>query len=352
MKHHNAEAASEERLEELSVLFEQDYFKNRQDKNSKEKADGSEQTWLNDQTNSRESTWSQERKGLALISNPEDQTLILSSSPDLKKRRKDNFEESYQLIELLGKGGMGLVYGAKDPRLDSRVALKILHQNLSAHPIYEERFIAEAQALAALKHPNIPPIHQLGYFGDGRIYFTMREIVGTSLAKVIQEVHSYAPLPTPEQWTKQKLIEVFYQVCEAMAYSHSKGLIHRDLKPQNIMLGRFAQVWVVDWGLVKTLGQNDASEARSGLNQAESEDSDLVVEGTPSYMSIEQANGAFEQLDERSDVYSLGCILYEILAGCKAYSASTAMGIVKMVREGPPPSLAVKARFTQNRHRA
>ena len=184
--------------------------------------------------------------------------------------------------------------------------------------------------MAALKHPNIPPIHRLDILLT--VAFTLQCVrLWGFLAKVIQEVHAYAPLPTPEQWSQQKLIEVFYQVCEAMAYSHSKGLVHRDLKPHNIMLGRFAQVWVVDWGLVKTLGQDDASEARSGLNVGGAEregDSELVWKELHP-MSLEQANGAFEQLDERSDVYSLGCILYEILAGCKAYSASTAIGIIK-----------------------
>ena len=211
----------------------------------------------------------------------------------------------------------------------------------------------EAQICAQLQHPNIVPIHDFGRLPDGRLYFTMKEIKGRSLDTVIDALHDAVRdgrfYPTEDGWTFRRLIDAFHKVCQAVGYAHSKGVLHRDLKPDNIMLGEeFGEVLVVDWGIAKVVGRADLA-ARAG-------DFDLVsssragrhatqmgqVAGTPAYMAPEQARGEIDQLNAQTDVYALGAILYEILTGECPYYGSNQMDILEQVKDGPPPSVTMQ----------
>ena len=242
------------------------------------------------------------------------------------------FKQRYQDIGLLGIGGMGEVRLVQDRQLGRAIAMKIIKRELSSSATTQARFIAEAQATAQLQHPGIVPVHELGTLPDGRHYFTMTRVRGRTLAEVISGVQAVSTEGsweiTPAGWTFRRLIDVFHRVCESVAYAHDCGVIHRDLKPENIMLGSHGEVLVLDWGLAKVRGQRDiaaeqgdfdlddsnASTPQRVVTQRSSDDSQAtrmgVVTGTPAYMAPEQASGEIDLIDERSDVYALGAMLY------------------------------------------
>ncbi len=267
-------------------------------------------------------------------------------------------KDKYEFISELGKGGVGQVLKVLDRDLKREVAMKML---LPASPGAETnqtqdallRFIEEAQATGQLEHPNIVPVHDLGVNSEGRIYFTLKYVEGHSLKKVIRGRiensvsedgltrfrHDYSPL---------RMIQVLISVCQAVAYAHSKGIIHRDLKPDNIMLGKYGEVLVMDWGLAKVVGSDSvhrtASDATVQISTSRAEDlSQATMEGsiagTPAYMSPEQAQGKISELDQRTDIYALGAILYEILSGEPPYRGANAFALVAQVAQGPPPPI-------------
>lgn len=248
--------------------------------------------------------------------------------------------------------------------------MKVMHSKYAKRGSTLARFIEEAQATAQLQHPSIVPVYDLGRLEDGRLWFTMKEVKGQTFTKVIQEVHQRSVSAwevTEGGWHLRKLVSVFAQVCEAVAYAHERGVMHRDLKPQNIMLGERGEVWVVDWGLVKVLGVSEASlerdlpESSEGSSEAnlsrpaltrsevsvvtdrslDDSQSTVVgaVSGTPAYMSPEQSSGTVT-LDVRTDIYSLGAILYEVLSGSAPYALEPYReDILSLAKHGPPLSV-------------
>jgi formylglycine-generating enzyme required for sulfatase activity len=220
------------------------------------------------------------------------------------------------------------------------------------------RFLEEAQVTAQLDHPGIVPVHELGLAEDGRVYFTMKLVKGRDLEKVF--ALAFAGV---EGWNETRALGVLLKVCEAMAYAHKKKVIHRDLKPSNVMVGHFGEVYVMDWGLARVLGRGDAHDLRWKPGpttafasvatdlRAEREgvpDSPLVtmdgdVLGTPSYMAPEQARGEIEELSPRSDVYSIGAMLYHLLTRQVPYVAPrmrvSNRTVLALVLQGPPAPL-------------
>lgn len=253
----------------------------------------------------------------------------------------------YHDLGELGKGGMGEIRRVWDRKLRREVAMKLLRSEYASDPSMLARFTEEAQATAQLEHPGIVPVHALGEDAEGRPYFTMKEVRGKTLTVIIAEVHQHARegqwLPTPSGWSFSRLMQAFHRVCEAVGFAHARGVIHRDLKPDNIMLGAYGEVLVLDWGLAKVLGD---PELASPLLDAVQTDRSIggapstkmgVIAGTPAYMPPEQARG--EAAHPAVDVYALGAILYEILSGEPAYQGANSDSVLSQVRKGPPRRL-------------
>src|SRR5262245_26892686 len=199
-----------------------------------------------------------------------------------------------EVLELLGQGGMGAVYKARQTKLDRLVAVKVLPAEWGSDPAFAERFGREARALARLTHPHVVSVFDFGE-SDGLFYFVMEYVDGVNLRAILKERR----LSPPEALT------IIPQVCEALQYAHEEGVVHRDIKPENILLDRKGRVKIADFGLAKLLDRPAASYALTGSQQ---------VMGTPHYMAPEQIDRPRE-VDHRADIYSLGVVFYEMLTG-------------------------------------
>jgi eukaryotic-like serine/threonine-protein kinase len=256
----------------------------------------------------------------------------------------ETFEDRFEDLGLLGKGGMGEVRRVRDKRLNRVVAMKILKERALRNPISAARFVEEAQACAQLQHPGIVAIYDLGLTPDKRPYFAMREVKGRNLASIIRDVHR-KPKPSEEtkseaDWTFEKLIQVMHKICETVGYAHSRNVLHRDLKPGNIMIGSHGEVSVVDWGIAKIMSSDVNSQETRVVTHRSSSDEFVTrigeIAGTPAYMSPEQALGQIPNISTRSDVYSLGAILYEMICGLRPYHGLKPMEALVAVANGPP----------------
>jgi serine/threonine-protein kinase len=208
----------------------------------------------------------------------------------------------------LGRGGMGRIHPATDRNLLRHVALKRLARELVPESFYRDGFIAEAQITGQLEHPNIVPVHELALDPNGVPYFTMKLVQGEGFHHWLLD-ESRPPGSTARL---EEGLEIFLKVCDAIAYAHHRGVIHRDLKPDNIIVAGFGQVYVMDWGLARLSRTRPASGANAQMEAP-------GPVGTPAYMSPEQARGNPQEMDERSDVFGLGAILYEIVSGFTPY---------------------------------
>jgi hypothetical protein len=225
----------------------------------------------------------------------------------------------YRIEGEISRGGMGVVLRARDPDLHRPLAIKVLLETHANQTDLERRFHAEAQITGQLQHPGIPPIYEVGVLADGRPFFAMKLIKGQTLAELLRQRRQ--PAEDLPRW-----LAIFAQVCQTLAYAHSKGVIHRDLKPSNVMVGAFAEVQVMDWGLAKLLSgdrcvtEGGAAEEASKVATVRSVAPEWASRagallGTPAYMAPEQARGEVDLLDERCDVFGLGAILCEVLTG-------------------------------------
>jgi serine/threonine-protein kinase len=234
----------------------------------------------------------------------------------------------YRILREIGRGGMGVVFRGFDRELERELAVKVLREQHSADSWQVERFRREAWVVGQLQHPGIIPLYDLGESVDNRPYLVMKLIEGQTLANLLRRrVASNAD--------RAGLLKIYDQVCQTIAYAHSRGVVHRDLKPSNIMVGEFGEVQVMDWGLARILPSSKIAKSRdeslegtwtagsSPDNSAASATIAGEVIGTPAYMPPEQANGLTD-VDERSDVFGLGAILCEILIGRPPYLASKA----------------------------
>ncbi|WP_437516767.1 protein kinase domain-containing protein [Sorangium sp. So ce1099] len=249
--------------------------------------------------------------------------------------------ERYEDIRLLGSGGFGEVRLVFDVRLERTVAMKILRPDAVA-PALRARFLAEIKLTAGLDHPGIVSVHDFGDLPDGRLWFTMAEVHGRTLRAVLDE--AFAAPGGASSVARRRLLDVFARVCDAVAYAHSRGVIHRDLKPDNIMVGDFGRVLVMDWGIARRLdARPDDHGGSPSPGRFEHRVDGLTrhgdILGTPAYMAPEQARGDVGRHGPTTDVYALGAILYHVLSGRPPYTVHGAAGF-RQVLEGTPEPLA------------
>jgi serine/threonine protein kinase/WD40 repeat protein len=265
--------------------------------------------------------------------------------------------ENYVLGAEISTGGMGSVLEAHDAKLDRTVAIKVMLLEGDANPSLRERFLREARVLAMLEHPNIVPIHDL-VWEDGRpLFYSMKRVRGRTLGAILTDLRKERP-EVLREYVLESLLGIFRKVCDAVAFAHSRGVIHRDLKPDNIMVGEFGEVLVMDWGLARlkvpeTGRLGDEEIADSDLSKSlplQVSPSGLTLHGavlgTPQYMSPEQARGNLEEVDERSDLYALGGILYAILTLRPPVEGASALEILAKVSRGEiatPTALRVRS---------
>jgi serine/threonine-protein kinase len=235
----------------------------------------------------------------------------------------------YELIDEIGHGGMGVVYRARDIALDRDVAVKLLSDSYPADSPAAERFLSEARITGQLQHPGIPAVHQVGTLVDGRPFLAMKLIKGSTLEAILKQRSD--PLVD-----RGRLLAIFEAICQAVGYAHAHRVIHRDLKPPNVMVGAFGEVQVMDWGLAKVLGEETpaSAEARaaeetrawtqvSPTPETGSHTQTGSLVGTPAFIPPEQALGEIDKVNERSDVFGLGALLAVILTGQPPYVGET-----------------------------
>src|SRR5437667_2548188 len=237
----------------------------------------------------------------------------------------------YRILSKLGAGGMGEVYLAQDTKLDRKIALKILPADLAANQDRMRRFTQEAKSAAALNHPNIAHVYEIDEV-DGHHFIAMEFIDGQTLR---EHIHG-------RQTDLRKLLRYLQHVAEGLAKAHAAGIVHRDLKPDNIMITRDGHAKILDFGLAKLIEQRpmpggDSSEIATAVMPQHS--SPGTVMGTIGYMSPEQAQGKTKEIDQRSDIFSFGCILFEAATGKKPFEGESVIKSLHMLVYEPAPSI-------------
>ena len=210
----------------------------------------------------------------------------------------------YELLNVIGEGGMGVVYAARQSAIARTVAVKMLKQLDAESPEQREKFISEAVVTGELDHPNIVPIYDLGSNDSGALFYSMKRVKGTPWNKIIRDK------------SLEENLSILLRVADAVAFAHANGVIHRDLKPENTMLGDYGEVLVMDWGLARISPEFPSAHA---VSQSD------VMGGTPAYMAPEMATGPIEKVTVSSDIYLLGAILYEVIEGRTPHTGSTVM---------------------------
>jgi hypothetical protein len=253
-------------------------------------------------------------------------------------------------LEVLGQGGLGTVFSVHDAVTGRKVALKVLHRRPEtgrASRGMERRFLREARITAQLQHPGIVPVYEIGSLGDGSQFYSMKRVRGRTMGEQL------ARLKTMQE--RLGLLPELVQVAHAVAYAHSRGVVHRDLKPANVMVGEFGETLVLDWGIARLTGDVEVPDEDDAITDAGAADRTAVgtVMGTPAYMSPEQARGDLDLLDTRSDVWSLGVMLFELVTGRRPFDGDDVLdqvrhGVAPRVRdvfaEAPPELAAIAER--------
>ncbi|HBL46794.1 MAG TPA: serine/threonine protein kinase, partial [Planctomycetaceae bacterium] len=234
------------------------------------------------------------------------QTSLVIKKREFSDTTKSEFNDNaeYELLEILGQGGMGVVYTARQTSIDRQVAVKMLKSKTAKSSEQRHKFLAEAVVTGELDHPNIVPIYDVGSNNTGALFYSMKKVEGRPWLKTVRKN------------TLAENLNILMKVADAVAFAHSRSVVHRDLKPENVMLGEFGEVLVMDWGL---------AQSTSGFRKSSSIITTSSMGGTPAYMAPEMATGPVDKISPLSDIYLLGAILYEILTGRPPHTGKTAM---------------------------
>jgi serine/threonine protein kinase/tetratricopeptide (TPR) repeat protein len=270
---------------------------------------------------------------------------VMTEPPPAEKPLPAAGPARFSRVRVHASGGMGRVWLARDRHLERDVALKELRPEFAGNAAVGRRFLVEARVTGRLEHPGIVPIYELVQEGD-TVSYAMRFLQGRTLSEAIKAFHSCNP-KSPGALERARLLQVFVTVCNTVAFAHARGVLHRDLKGQNILLGDFGEVIVLDWGLAKDMKSEAGPELSGASGPAGPDQVDQTlpgqIMGTPHYMSPEQAAGQRERIDQRSDVYSLGAVLYELLTGqapfadqSRACGVKTVPELLQRICEQPP----------------
>jgi serine/threonine-protein kinase len=279
---------------------------------------------------------------------------------------EDSFDSRYEIRAKIGEGGMGEVHLCDDRRIGREIAMKVVRAARSKRRDLRQRFVREARVQGQLEHPSIVPVYDLGRDPNGASYFTMKRVRGMTLEQVLDGLR-LDDAEIARRYTRHKLLTAFGNVCLAVEFAHARGVLHRDLKPDNIMLGDFGEVYVLDWGLAKVLAEDELPTARDQPRAVTSstpavppfesvekltersspgapvETAHGAVMGTPGYMAPEQIHGATTVLDARTDVYALGAILFEILTLEPLHGRGTVSQVLEATLLGAEARPSVRA---------
>jgi len=278
------------------------------------------------------------------------QIILTGTDPDLPTHFDGNFAK-YSDFHEMARGGKALLRSCWDSVMGRTVALKSLLPRFADDLRERRRFLREARVTAQLQHPNTVPVYEIGYDDSQCLYFTMKRIAGENLFQILQRL-SWRDAVTLEQYPLSVLLDVVTQACQALGYAHAHGVIHRDVKPENIWLGKFGEVILLDWGVAKVWGSTDDVTEETPQHEPDVDRSSphqlqtltLVGQrpGTPLYMSPEQVLGN-RYLDERTDVFSMGVLLYEMLAFKEPFRGRTINETFDRIVHDDPLPLQVHA---------
>jgi tRNA A-37 threonylcarbamoyl transferase component Bud32 len=263
--------------------------------------------------------------------------LLTTTAPTKQQRSR------YSLTRIQGEGGLGRVWVAVDEDLNREVALKEIRAEKADHPTAWRRLLKEAQVTGQLEHPNIVPVYELARGAENdKPFYTMRLVRGQTLRAAIADYHERRRLGKEDPLDRPNLLNAFVSICQAIGYAHSRGVLHRDLKPDNVVLGDYGVVMVLDWGLARLVDQpEEAAEAErkpaiSPEAQTEATQAGSQL-GTPAYMAPEQAEGRSDLIETRTDIYGLGTILYEILTGRAPHDGPDTASVYQKIIHGATP---------------
>lgn len=254
--------------------------------------------------------------GIVGVDGPVDESILNA----VKQPDWTSMEDSFSHLNFIGMGGMGTVFSAKDSLFFRNVALKIMRPELRNQNKRLKAFIREARITAQIDHPNIVPVYNLGIFKEMGAYFSMKKVDGITLAEILRKLEQNDEV-FEKEYSLRRRLEIFISICNGVAFAHSKGVIHCDLKPGNIMVGDYGEVFIMDWGMAVYRSEKDLSSRNRKINLGEESQPSVsdgkntseTINGTPAFMAPEQIFGRQGEIDEQTDVYALGVILYTIL---------------------------------------
>jgi serine/threonine-protein kinase len=296
------------------------------------------------------------RQGLSKLADPDVQASVAAvgrgwadlGSTVLQAPPLRHAGERYRILRLHAEGGLGRVYEAHDVQLGRRVAVKEIQPSKAELDHLRSRFVLEAEISGGLQHPGIVPVYSLGHYADGKPFYAMRFVEGASLKEAIAKHHREHPKPDPTTVEFRTLLQRFIDICNAIAFAHSRRVLHRDLKPHNVMLGEYGEALIIDWGLAKVMGRREPSGGSGAPETLTPPSGSEAVPtlagaalGTPNYMSPEQARGDLAALGPATDVYGLGAILYQLLTGRSPVPGKDEAEVREGVRRGAIASVRV-----------